>query len=462
MPPIRSYSDSILNHESRFTAHFESLGFTYRVAYPHENYPGTPHPAFERAQQLLEDGCPVLKRRPFFHDPLYLDREGVIGRWLLDEAEERGYPSGLILQNMAKTAQPRILNTTASLLEILPEQQVDYDPERPLRILAAVHIFYEDMTDELLDRLEALPGQYDLVATTTDEGKAEFIRGRIAERAAGRLAKHEVRVLPSNRGRDLSAFFVGTRDVLVSGEYDLVVKVHSKKTVQQGAAVGTLFKRQQLDNLLGSPGYTANLIGLFQKEAGLGAVFPPTVHIGFPTLGGAWFTNKAPTKELADRLGIRVPFDEVSPLAPLGAMWVARPEALRLLFTEQYAYEDYAPETDHSDGSLAHVQERIIPYAAAELGYHVRTVATAEYAAISHTFMEYKLDQLSRTVQGYAIDEVRELDRHAHLTRLVDAGLRGTLRAYIGRHHPDFQKRLSPIVRRVRRLLGRGPSPTDG
>jgi rhamnosyltransferase len=241
-----------------------------------------------------------------------------------------------------------------------------------------------------------------------------------------------------------------------------VVKVHSKKTVQQGAAVGTLFKRQQLDNLLGSPGYTANLIGLFQKEAGLGAVFPPTVHIGFPTLGGAWFTNKAPTKELADRLGIRVPFDEVSPLAPLGAMWVARPEALRLLFTEQYAYEDYAPETDHSDGSLAHVQERIIPYAAAELGYHVRTVATAEYAAISHTFMEYKLDQLSRTVQGYAIDEVRELDRHAHLTRLVDAGLRGTLRAYIGRHHPDFQKRLSPIVRRVRRLLGRGPSPTDG
>lgn len=462
MPPIRSYSDSILNHESRFTAHFESLGFTYRVAYPHENYPGTPHPAFERAQQLLEDGCPVLKRRPFFHDPLYLDREGVIGRWLLDEVEERGYPSGLILQNMAKTAQPRILNTTASLLEILPEQQTDYDPERPLRLLAAVHIFYEDMTDELLDRLEALPGPYDLVATTTDEAKAEFIRGRIAERAAGRLAKHEVRVLPSNRGRDLSAFFVGTRDVLVSGEYDLVVKVHSKKTVQQGAAVGTLFKRQQLDNLLGSPGYTANLIGLFQKEAGLGAVFPPTVHIGFPTLGGAWFTNKGPTKELADRLGIRVPFDEVSPLAPLGAMWVARPEALRLLFTEQHAYEDYAPETDHSDGSLAHVQERIIPYAAAELGYHVRTVATAEYAAISHTFMEYKLDQLSRTVQGYAIDEVRELDRHAHLTRLVDAGLRGTLRAYIGRHHPDFQKRLSPIVRRVRRLLGRGPSPTDG
>lgn len=459
MPPIRSYSDSILNHESRFTAHFESLGFTYEVAYPHTDYPGTPHPAFERALQLLEDGCPVLKRRPFFHDPLYLDREGVIGRWLLDAVEERGYPSGFILQNMAKTAQPRILNTSASLLEILPEHDVSYDPERPQRILAAVHIFYEDMTDELLDRLEALPGPYDLVATTTDETKAEYIRARIAERPAGRLAAHEVRVLPSNRGRDLSAFFIATRDKLVSGDYDLVVKVHSKKTVQQGAAVGTLFKRQQIDNLLGSPGYTANVIGLFQREAGLGAVYPPTVHIGFPTLGGAWFTNKEPTQAMADRLGIRVPFDEVSPLSPLGAMWIARPEALRLLFQEEYSYEDYSPETDHSDGSLAHVQERIIPYAVAELGYHVRTVATAEYAAISHTFLEYKLDQLSRTVQGYAIDEVRELDRLAHQARLVDSGFRGTLKAYISQHHPGLHQRLAPFVRGLRRLFGRGAPP---
>ena len=32
--------------------------------------------------QLVRDGCPVLKRRPFFHDPLYLDRHAIIGRWL--------------------------------------------------------------------------------------------------------------------------------------------------------------------------------------------------------------------------------------------------------------------------------------------------------------------------------------------------------------------------------------------
>ncbi|MBG6055360.1 rhamnosyltransferase [Salinibacterium sp. CAN_S4] len=453
MPVITSYSQSILNHESRFTSYFLEKGYTYSVAYPLENYPGTLHAAFERAQQLLEDGCPVLKRRPFFHDPLYLDREGVIGRRLIAIAESKGYSPTMILQNMAKNTQPKILNTNASLLEILPEQSINYDEERPLRLAATVHIFYEDMTDELLDNLSTLPGSYDLYVTTTDDVKAEFIRTRISERADASIGHSEVRVLPSNRGRDLSAFFIGCRDVATSDDYDLIVKVHSKKTVQQGAAVGTLFKHQQIDNLLGSPGYTSNIIGLFQKQPGLGVVFPPTVHIGFPTLGGAWFTNRGPTQELAKRLGIRVPIDDVSPLAPLGAMFIARPQALKLMFAEDIEYSDYAPETHHGDGSLAHVQERIVPLAAGELGYYCRTVANAEYAGISHTFLEYKLDRMSETVQGYAIDEIRELHDRNGLVQVLKDGRKVTFaRYYLARFHPRLKQRLLLPYRALGRL----------
>lgn len=460
MPEILTYSDSILHHESRFTSHFEELGFRYRVAFPHEDYPGTAHPAFDRAQQLLDDGCPALKRRVFFHDPLYLDREGVVGRWLLDSVEAQGYPRQLVLQNMSRHAPPKILNTNASMLEILPEREADYDRSAPFRIAATVHIYYEDMTDELLDRLASLPSEYDLYVTTTSQEKADVISARIADRADPGIRRSEVRILPSNRGRDLSGFFIGCRDAVTGGEYDIVVKVHSKKTVQQGSAVGTLFKRQQLENLLGSPGYTANLLGLFQAEPGLGVVFPPTVHIGFPTLGGAWFTNKEPTAALCERLGITVPLDDISPLAPLGAMFIARPEALRLLFQEEISYEDYQPETEHGDGSLAHVQERIVPYAAGELGYHSRTVATAEYAAISHTFLEYKLDQMSSTVQGYAIDEVHTVrERDAIARRITTATRLGFVKFYIGQFHPGLTDRLRPFYRRLR---GRPAPGADG
>ena len=456
MPRITSYNSSILNHESRFTGHFEGLGFKYLVAFPHDDFPGTLHPAFERAQVLIEHGCPVLKRRPFFHDPLYLDREAIIGRWLIDAATAEGYPEELVWQNMARNAAPKILNTNASMLEILPEVESGYDESRPFAIAAIVHVFYEDMIDELLDRVTTLPTPFDLYITTTDDAKAEHIRGRVTARNEPLVKSLEIRVLPSNRGRDLSAFFIGVKDVLRRRDYDLIVKIHSKKTVQQGASAGYFFKRHQLDNLLNSKAYASNLLALFQREKGLGVAFPPTVHIGYPTLGGAWFGNREPTKELCERLGIRVPLDDISPLAPMGAMWIGRPEAMALLTDIEWAYDEYQSEAEHGDGSLAHVQERIVAYAAAELGFHSRTVMNAEFAAISHTFLEYKLDRLSNPVQGYAIDEARVVRENADDARhLRGQGHLGYLKNYFIHFHPRSVRTLIAIYRPLRAIRRR-------
>ena len=59
------------------------------------------------------------------------------------------------------------------MLEILPDVDLGYDASKPMRIAAAVHIFYDDMTDELLDRVAMLPSAYDLYVTTTDDEKAD-------------------------------------------------------------------------------------------------------------------------------------------------------------------------------------------------------------------------------------------------------------------------------------------------
>jgi rhamnosyltransferase len=218
--------------------------------------------------------------------------------------------------------------------------------------------------------------------------------------------------------------------------------VHSKKTVQRDSHIGDFFKRQQLDNILHSPGYVANLVALFQQHAGLGLVFPPTIHMAFPTLGGAWFANKEPTAALNKRLGIRVPLDDISPLAPLGAMWVVRPEAIRLLTAVEWDYADYFAETEHRDGGLAHVQERILAYAAAELGYHPRTVANAEFAAISHTFLEYKLDQIAAAAPGTAQWQVGYF-RNGGLA--IEGGLLRYARTYMNLRHPKIARTLRPL-----------------
>ncbi|NYG98723.1 rhamnosyltransferase [Schumannella luteola] len=443
MPPIVSYTDSILSHESKFTHHFREAGFTVDIAYKRRDY-STWHPAFYDAEALLDDGCPVLKRRPFFHDPLLVDRHAIIPRRFLEKADSLGYPTELILQNMARDAQPKVLNTNAAMLEIMPDVDISYDPESPLRIAVMIHIFYVELADELLGAAANLPSDYDVYITTTDDDRAAAIQQIIDDRADPKLQRSEIRVLPSNRGRDIGAFFVGMADVLRARDYDVIFKIHSKKTVQEGANAGDLFRRHQLVNLLNSPGYAANLVALFQQHPDLGLAYAPTLHIGYPTLGRGWFDNKEAAREMADELGIRVPFDEPTPLAPYGCMFAFRPESLSLLTDPEWEYDDYPLPTEHIDGSIAHVQERLFSYAAAELGYHTRTVATTRYAAISHTSLEYKLDRMSANVPGYAEEQISTLDRSG---TFIGGGPAGYVMAYTKLRHP----RIYPAVRAVYR-----------
>ncbi|MGC5169245.1 rhamnan synthesis F family protein [Microbacterium sp. DT81.1] len=437
LPDMPEYLDAVLRHEVTFTEHFASRGYTHDVAFPCGDYP-TDHPALFNADLLLADGCPTLKRRPLFHWPPFLDRHGVIGRWTMADVDRYGYPVELIWRNLARNVEPKVLNTDAAMHEVLPEVDVSYDPANPFRIVAVLHIFYVEMTDEMLDLVDTLPGAYDLVVTTPDASKADEIRDIIARRPReGRRV--DVRVLESNDGRDQSAFLVACKDVLISEEYDLVLKLHSKKTPQDGFNVGRHFKNQQFSNLLNSPGYAANLLALFQKEPGLGLVYPPTIHIGYPTMGRGWWSNKPGFERLSARLGIRVPLDEISPLAPYGSMFVARPESLLLLVEHDWSYDDFGGAEAYRDGGLAHILERMPSYAAAELGYHTRTVSTAEYMSISHTSMEFKLDQMSSTIPGDSVDKIMFLKQ---------AG-------YVGQGRPrDFVRMYFHLHPRVGRLLG--------
>ena len=443
LPEMPSYFDAVLKHEAVFTHHFAMRGFSHAVAFPSADYP-TDHPALFNADLLLADGCPVIKRRPFFHYPPFLDRHAVIGRELAEQIEAYGYPMPLFWQNLARNVEPKVLNTDAGMLEVLPDNDVSYDAGAPLRTVAVLHIFYVEMTDEMLDRVDTLPGAYDLVVTTVDAERADRIRAIIQERGTPRGAV-DVRVVDSNDGRDQSAFLVGCRDLLLDGGYDLVVKLHSKKTPQDGFNIGRHFKAQQFRNLLDSPGYTANLIALFQKEPGLGLVYPPMIHIGYPTMGRAWWANKEGVRRLCARLGIRVPLDDVSPLAPFGSMFIARPEALRLLAEEPWTYAQFGGAAAYEDGGLAHVLERMPSYAAGELGYHTRTVATAEYMAISHTALEYKLDQVSATLPGDTVDAIHYLRGAGYVGegRLIDFA-----RMYLRLRHPGTGAALRKIVGR--------------
>lgn len=444
MPPIESYNDSIQWHESRFTGYFNALGYRHEVAYNVDDYPSA-NPVFDNANLLLQDGCPILKRRNLFHNPLHLDRFAIIGADMLEQARAAGYDTDLILSNLARTSKPRDLVTNAGLTWVVPQNASEetYAAAATQKVLAVAHIFYADMAEEILQRLSVLPKGYYLVATTSNEENQAQIRA-VMERYG---VEGEVRVVASNRGRDIGAFLVDCNDVLASGKWDIVVKIHSKKSVQDDYNAAQLFKTHLYDNLLNSRAHVANILAEFAAHPALGMVLAPLPHMGYPTMGHAWFTNREPAQAVAKRLGINVPFDKDMPLATYGSMFIARPQALTKLVNAGFKPENFPVEGGYKDGSLAHVLERLMAYAALSEGFYVRPVLAPKWAEVYYGYLEYKLAAVSSFLPPFTIDQVPYLKAHGGPIPNVLA----SIKVNIMLRQPKVGNALKPAYRLVRK-----------
>lgn len=419
MPMITSYEQSITQHESKFTEHFASKGFRFEITFPPEDYPSD-HPVFQSAPMMIDDRCPILKRRMFFHEPTYLDREAILGKRVMEKvAAETDYPVELIWENVVRSAEPRTLYTNFSMLEVVNEIETGPELSKPPRVAVMAHMYYDDMVDEVMGYIKHVPAPYDLIVTTVSDDKKQNIEQALEKYA---INKVDVRVMDENRGRDMAAMLITCKDVLTSGDYDLICRIHSKKSPQNSYNTAKLFKDHMFDNLLYSDGYVANILKMFDQEKTLGMVFPPIVNIGYPTLGHSWFTNRDWAWHWAEKMGVKTHFDRSTPVAPYGTMFWFRPEALLKMSEYPWQHSDYPPEPGHNDGGLAHVQERLLGYTVMDAGYHVRSVINRDWAAINYAFLEYKLQRISSYLPPYTqdqVDYIEELQRQAPLAQQV-------------------------------------------
>ena len=115
----------------------------------------------------------------------------------------------------------------------------------------------------------------------------------------------------SNDGRDQSAFLIGCRDILLGDDYDLVVKIHSKKTAQDGYNVGRHFKRSSSENLLEQPRLHREPAGALPEGAdGSASSTRRRSTSATPRWGAAGGRTSRGFEVLAEQLGIRVPLDD--------------------------------------------------------------------------------------------------------------------------------------------------------
>lgn len=441
--------------ERALVAHLTGAGFTHARAFDTERFHAH-DPGLFAPEDLLDAGVPFVDRAVFASYPPFLDRFAVIASEIAEMMADEGFPLDVLRSSLATSVPPKALNTNLGLLSVLSDEAVDPDGGSSLSIAAVVHISDVDEVDEVLRRLQFLPSGASVFVTTTEGVTAARLERLLEAWAATNTHTYELRVTPQSPGRDMADFFVGCRDVIQSDQYDLVVKLHMRRAPWKTMNRLRYFRRYQFDNLLSSPGYVRNLLSLFDEEERLGVVFPPMIHVGYATMGRGWAMLEPHAERLAKRLGIRVPLDTVSPLAPYGGMWVGRPAAFRALTQHRWTFADYGWKGERRYGHLAHLQERLVSAAAGQAGYYCRTVLNHTHAEIGYTALEYKVDQMFSTTRGWPVEQIGFLHRAGY------TGYGGTValvRMYVRINHPKVADAFRPVYRvalRAHRVLSAG------
>ncbi|QIZ46005.1 rhamnan synthesis F family protein [Dickeya zeae] len=456
MPMIYNYTDSILNHESKFTQYFSDKGFNYSVYIDSEDYPSS-YATFNDVCQTLDNRSPILKRRPFFHDPLWIDRNAIDLRKALEIVREKSnYDVNLIYNNLLRTTKPKDLATNIDLLKIFdPYNEVAVAGN--VKIAAVLHVYYAEMIDEMMGYIENIPISYDLYISTASEENKNVIEKYLKEKP-NRAQKICVRVVEKNRGRDISSLLLTMKDVGLSDDYDYICRLHSKKSPQNDATQAEHFKHQMYDNLVLNRAYVSKLINFLNENPNVGFLAPSMVHIGYPTLGHTWFTNRELATQVAKKLKIDVPFDDFSPFAAYGTMFWFRPKALRKLFDYNWKWEDFNPEPGHNDGSLAHVIERLFIYAAHSTGYLGYNIMSSDMAEKNYSKLEYKAQRvMSNLHNGLVQDQVFYLQHlhgiaHAHATKSNYSGVKASFRALLFACGRSIQHRFPKIGNMLKRI----------
>lgn len=413
LPEINSYNESILLHETKFTKHFQDLGFSVEV-YLDPNKLGTDYGLLEEVDFAIANRCPIIKRRSFFVDPALADKLALdLPRALAELSKAAKYDVRLIWTNLLRMHELRILHTNAALMSILDSQMPsNRGAWVHLRIAVCVHVYYTDTLDELISYCENIPIPFDLIVTTDNVSKKVAIQDFLDERRRVlEVRSAVVLIVEKNVGADTSALLITCRDYMLHGNYDLVCRLHSKKSPQDGAGRARFFKRHLFENLIYSKGYVANVLKLFADDDQLGIAFPPAIHVHYGTLGYGWFGNRPRTERVATEIGVKVRFDESTPLAPFGGMFWFRPAALEKLFRHQWKWRDFEHDKTYGDGDLPHAIERLYAYVAQDAGFTPRTIASRNQTEQNYVRLEFKLQKLLSLIpQGNFADNCIALE----------------------------------------------------
>lgn len=387
MSEIRTFADDIGVFETKFTDFFSNKGYKWDTYVYMDDLKGRGLDNYcfnyDWPYTLLERRMPMIRRKSLtqFVPNSCIGPEKEARRALKYIEVNTSYDISMIWEDLLRKNNIADLYTRLHLDYILPTESVIYKPLTQKRIALLMHIYYEDQISYCFDYASNMPIYADIYVTTVRNNKSA-VEKKFSELKCNKL---EVRIV-ENRGRDMSALYVGCADVLRSNKYDYICCIHDKKSPQVGMLFGMSFRDLTFENTLASKAYVENVIGLLDRNPLLGYLGFPYMIGGpyWPVLSNAWASdnNFYSTKEILKQCGINVKISlDKPPIVYANVFW-CRPEALKPLSDLQLSYEDFDQEPLGIDGTFSHALERAVTYVAQSQGYYSGVLYTDEYASI--------------------------------------------------------------------------------
>ena len=282
-----------------------------------------------------------------------------------------------------------------NLMFILPERTAAF----PEKVSAGSHactaviiyLYYMDTVDTYYKYIDQIPSDIDLYIISSVEDVLNAVRSHAALSARERITY----LLKENRGRDVSALLISSRDIVKNYQY--VCFLHDKKEHSEGKKRDIRFWVENLwGNQIGSADYIDGILELFEKHEYLGILSPPEpVGDHFNTwYGFGWCESFDITCNIAEKLGLHADIRQDRPPVTFGTVLWFRTNALRKLFDAEWNYSDFNDRELDCDGYVSYGIERIFSYVAQDAGYDTGTVMTVSYAEKQTAYLQYTTRKL--------------------------------------------------------------------
>ena len=220
--------------------------------------------------------------------------------------------------------------------------------ENKCKIAVQVHLFYEDLIEDIINKTNNIPVLFDLYISITN---SSLINNILI------VFVIIISLIVENKGRDILPFLKQMKTKYK--QYKYICHIHSKKSMTS-PKLGFLWRNYLFNNLLGNINIISQTINDFEKNKKLGFIYPETYY-GIIRLfyrlteGTKYWMNFLSSKLFEqDNIGNLIDF-------PAGNMFWAKTKAIYQIFIHDLS-KYFPKENDQTNDTIMHGIERIWIY----------------------------------------------------------------------------------------------------